>query len=128
MKQEGRQKEGMLSDVCDGSSSLRCHCTQCILCKQEVAEGDRDAEDNEQRKEKEGEEKTASGKQDEKEKKIEKERKAVIIKSLAQSYCSGYSAELRGMYNSSRTITFLSNPDKFYNMSENETVSSKLQR
>ncbi|TNN78097.1 hypothetical protein EYF80_011602 [Liparis tanakae] len=63
----------------------------------EVAEGDRDAEDNEQRKEKEGEEKTASGKQDEKEKKIEKERRAVIIKSLTQSYCSGYSAELRGI-------------------------------
>lgn len=39
-----------------------------------------------------------------------KTARAVIIKSLTHSYCSGYSTELRGMqlmYDSSRTITFL---------------------
>lgn len=73
------------------------------LCKQETkgegGEGRKEgAEDNEHRKEKEGGEKKVSGTVRERERgRQRKTRRAVIIKSLTHSYCSGYSTELRGM-------------------------------
>lgn len=73
------------------------------LCKQETkgegGEGRKEgAEDNEHRKEKEGGEKKVSGTVRERERgRQRKTGRAVIIKSLTHSYCSGYSTELRGM-------------------------------
>lgn len=73
------------------------------LCKQETkgegGEGRKEgAEDNEHRKEKEGGEKKVSGTVREREGgRQRKTGRAVIIKSLTHSYCSGYSTELRGM-------------------------------
>lgn len=87
----------------DESSSLRCHCAlQAYVSRRrrgrEGRGGKEGAEDNEHRKEKEGGEKKVSGTVRERERgRQRKTGRAVIIKSLTHSYCSGYSTELRGM-------------------------------